>query len=108
MATLNNINGINDARARADIPLGPTEDDPDSVALTTSQRFEIGRRGDSFVAVANGEYHLVCGDENVVATTAAPGPWSAGAVRLVLPDGCTHVAMIEGAAGAALGCAYPG
>jgi hypothetical protein len=99
MATYNNREPAN--------PLGPVAADADSVDLSSSVRFEIGRPGMTFVATAiGGAYHLLCGDGTVVATPTAP-PFN-GSIRMTLPDGCTHVAMIRATAETTVGCAYRG
>lgn len=98
------VNG-SDARAALERALGPVESDAQHQALVSSVSFPIGAAGDAFVATGTGQFHLLCGTSKVVATTAAP-VFDPG-VRLVLPDGCTHVAMLAAADGVA-GCAYKG
>lgn len=88
------------------LPLGPVASDTTATSLTASVRFPIGVAGDPFVATATSAYHLVCGDGTVEADTSAP-PFT-GAIRMLLPDGCTHVAMIRATADTTLGAAYPG
>jgi hypothetical protein len=97
--------GREKAMAAANVPLGPVLADAGHADLGASVAFTIGSAGDSFVATATGLFHLVCGASGVVATTSCPV--FDGAVRLVLPDGCTHVAMLEAAVDV-FGCAYRG
>lgn len=92
----------------ADIALLPDADDTGSASLATSQRFVTGAPGTRVVVVANGEFHVQGGEGDVEATTGSPGPFPAGAYKFTVPDGVTHVALIQGAAGAAAGCAYRG
>lgn len=105
MATLITTDGRKVAHKWADLPLGPVTGDDNHQDLGASVRFEIGAAGDPFVATASGPFHLLCGDETVTADTSCP--YYDGSVRLVLPDECTHVAMIEAEADVS-GCAYRG
>lgn len=105
MSTLN-TEGRENAKAHALYALAPTADDANNADLSASQRFEIGGAGTSFVAAATGAFHLLAGDSTVVADTTAPS--FDGTIRLVMPDGCTHVAMLRAAAVTTLGCAYKG
>ena len=95
---------------RTQVLLAPISTDAGATSLATSQKFPASGEwapGDSFVASANGEFHIVAGTSAVAATTSSP-IFTAGTHAFTLPDGCTHVAMIQGAAGAAKGQAYKG
>lgn len=85
------------------LAFGPKSTDTNA-ALATSQRFEVGL-GRAYVVTANAGFHMACGDETVVATTSHT-LWPAGAYLLGIPDGCTHVAIIQGS-DAASGNVYP-
>ena len=77
-------------------------------ALSASRRTSIGAAGDTVVVFADNSFHLVAGDSTVVATTANAGPFPAGVYAFVLPDACTHVAMIQATGATSNGGAYKG
>jgi hypothetical protein len=105
MADLNDA-GRERAKAASGYVLAPTAADAAAASLATSQRFGPFTPGDAIIASASAGFHLVAGGASVAATTGSP-PFSAGPHRLVMPAGCTHVAMIQGAS-AASGCAWKG
>ena len=108
MATLTLIpNDEAKARRRMDLPLLPIASDADAVALSTSQRFGPFVPGDAIVISSTAAFYALAGASDVAATSAS-GAFAAGAYHFALPDGCTHVAMLDTAAGAGLGQAYLG
>jgi hypothetical protein len=88
--------------------LAPVAGDGAGAALSSSQRKEIGKAGDVAIIYATGNFHLVAGDGSVTATTSSPGPFPAGVYAFVMPNGCTHVAMIQATGATASGGAYKG
>lgn len=99
------------ALAQAGYALAPVETDPAAAALTTSQRFPASGSwgaGETIIVVASDSFHLVAGGSAIAATTASPGAFPAGVYKFALPDGCTHVAMIQASGATAIGCAYKG
>ena len=85
----------------------PVAADGSAHALTTSQRFGAFVPGDPITVASDAPFHMVAGGSSVAATTSSP-KFPAGIHGFTLPDGCTHVAMIQSSAGAAVGQAYRG
>jgi hypothetical protein len=86
-------------------PLGPVAGSGPHQALNVVRLFAIGVAGDTAVITTTAGAHVLMGDSGVVADTTSP--FFLGCVRLALPNGCTHVSMIQGADPSA-GCAYKG
>jgi hypothetical protein len=106
MATLaSDLVRVYDAALRA--PLAPVATDPSPASLATSQRFSIGTAGQPFVVSATDSFPAVAGDSSVTCTTSRP-LFPAGVYRFCLPDGCTHVALIQASGATASGQAYAG
>lgn len=99
------------ALVRSQVMLLPTAGvDAGAAALTASQRFPASGAwapGDSVIVCADAAFHAVAGASGVVAETSSP-KFPAGIYAFTLPDGCTHVAMIQSSSGAAVGQAYRG
>jgi hypothetical protein len=112
MATLTSVRGRALAELGAAFALGPVaadvaaapSDDLDQ-DLGASVAFPIGEAGDGCVITATGRVHVLFGASDVVATTACPA--YSTPVRLIVPDGCTHVALLEAEADVS-GGAYKG
>ncbi len=83
-----------------------TDDGSSSLAASVSHGPFVA--GDQVVIVCNGQFHAVAGVGVTTVSTAGPGPFPAGVYAFTIPDACTHVALIQGAAGAASGCVYVG
>lgn len=87
--------------------LAPISTDTGASALTAAVVFGPFVAGDSIIVAADAGFHFQAGASDVTATTARP-KFPAGVYKMVVPDGCTHVALIQSAAGAALGQVYAG
>ena len=87
--------------------LAPVAADNGTQALSTAKRFAIGTAGDGFVCSSTADFHMIAGDSSVTATTSHPR-FPAGTYKFLLPDGCTHVSMLDTSAGAGNGQAYAG
>lgn len=95
---------------RTQVMLLPSAGDAGAQALTTSVRFPLSgvlSPGDSVIVCADAAFHMLAGPSSVVAETNSP-KFPAGLYAFTVPDGCTHVAMIQSSAGAAVGQAYRG
>lgn len=108
VATLTTVSGRDRALASERTILLPVTTDTGAQTLATARSYGPFAAGDQVVIVANGEFHAVAGVEATAATASSPGPFPAGAYSFTIPDACTHVSLIQGAAGAASGCAYLG
>jgi hypothetical protein len=98
----------NAAHRRADLPLLPVAGDAAAqITLTASRRFGPFAPGDQIVIGSTAAFHCLAGSDSVAATTAHP-VIPAGLYHMTVPDGVTHVAMIDTAAGAGNGQAYLG
>ncbi len=115
MATLTLISSAEQtAHRRADLPLLPVAADVSAGngarALTTSQRFPTTGAfvpGDQVVVCSTAAFHVLATTVAGAVTTSEPA-FPAGAYHMTIPDGCTHVAMLDTAAGAGKGQAYLG
>lgn len=100
-------------RSRAEltqVALLPTTADDGAVALAVAQQFPRAGAfvpGDSLVVASSQAFHVVAGDGSVLASTASPR-FAAGVYKLTVPDGCSHVSMVDSADAAGIGQAYKG
>lgn len=92
---------------KAAIALVPTADDHGAVPLAGGVSFGPFAPGDSLTIASTASFHLVAGTSGVAVSTSSPR-FLAGVFKMVLPDGCTHVAMIDSVDGAGVGQAYKG
>jgi hypothetical protein len=99
---------LDNALQQSRAALLPVAGDAGMASLATSQRFGPFNAGDQLVIGITGAAHVLAGDGTVAATVASPIIPSAGVYKFALPNGCTHVALIQSAAGAASGQAYKG
>jgi hypothetical protein len=87
--------------------LVPIATDNAPQALNTTKRFGTFVAGDSLVISATDKFHMVAGTSAIDATTSHP-LFPAGVYKFTIPDGCTHVAMIQASGATASGQAYKG
>jgi hypothetical protein len=85
----------------------PISTDAGAAALVVSVRFGPFVPGDPIIVVSDAAFHMVAGTVTIDATVASP-KFLAGLYAFTMPDDCTHVAMIQSVAGAAVGQAYRG
>lgn len=85
----------------------PIAADAGKSALVSSTRFGPFTAGDSLVVASTQPFHALAGSSSVVATTSQP-KFAAGVYKFVMPDECTHVALIDASDGAGEGQVYRG
>ena len=90
-----------------DVLLLPIAADNGKQALSTAVRFGTFTAGDAVIVSSTAAFHCIAGTVSVTATTSHP-LFPAGVYRFWIPDACTHVSMIDSAAGAGSGQAYAG
>lgn len=112
MASLTGLSArIDQALREARFALLPTTGDAGATAINNSTRFPSSGAwapGDSVIIAANDKFHMIAGDALVTATTSSPGVFPAGTYKFVVPDGCTHVALIQASGATTTASVYRG
>lgn len=106
MATL--MSGqVEQSKERLHAALLPVGGDSGVQALNVARLYGPFVVGDSVIVASTAAFHIRAGTSGIVATTADP-LFPAGVYKFTVPDGCTHLSMIDSGTAAGSGQAYKG